>query len=279
MDIKNKIGFLGGGRMAEALIKGIIEAGLFEGGNILAVDPAEDRRKLLSASYGIMVESDPDGLAECSIVILAVKPQVMAGLLAAKRHCFNKNQLVISIAAGISLAVIESSLEGCECRVIRVMPNTPALVLEGASALCGGSLTTDDDMDKAVAIFNAVGTSVVLSEAEIDAVTGLSGSGPAYVFSFIEALIDGGVKVGLNRQVAETLALQTVLGSAKLAISTGEHPATLRAMVTSPGGTTIAGLHEMEKAGFQGIIMDAVEAATKRSRELGELAAGRGKKE
>lgn len=277
MKIKDKVGFLGGGRMAEALIKGMIEAKLVAAGNILAVDLADERRKLLSENYGVVVSAEADGLAECSVVILAVKPQVMAGLLSAKRQCFNKNQLVISIAAGISLGVLESSLEGCECRMIRVMPNTPALVLEGASALCGGSLATADDMEKAVSIFDAVGKSVVLSEAEIDGVTGLSGSGPAYVFSFIEALIDGGVKVGLNRQVAETLALQTVLGSVKLAISTGEHPANLRAMVTSPGGTTIAGLHEMEKAGFQGIIMDAVEAATKRSRELGELATEKGK--
>ncbi len=272
MKMMDKIGFLGGGRMAEALIKGIIDAGLVDGGNILAVDPAKDRREMLAGTYGVVTASDPEGLAECSTVILAVKPQVMAGLLSAIRKCFNNKQLVISIAAGISIEVLESGLAGCGCRVVRVMPNTPALVLEGASALCSGSLATEEDMKKAVAIFNAVGTSVVLSELEMDAVTGLSGSGPAYVFSFIEALIDGGVKVGLNRQVAETLALQTVLGSAKLAITSGEHPANLRAMVTSPGGTTIAGLHEMEKAGFQGIIMDSVEAATNRSRELGVLA-------
>ena len=277
MEIQEKIGFLGGGRMAEALIKGIIEAGIVKGSNVLAVDPAEDRRKLLAETYGITVAAESAGLTDCTIVVLAVKPQVLPALLADKRHCFNKNQLVISIAAGIALGVIESSLDGCECRVIRVMPNTPALVLEGASALCAGGLATEDDMKKAVAIFDAVGKSVVLSEAEIDAVTGLSGSGPAYVFSFIEALIDGGVKVGLNRQIAETLVLQTVLGSVKLAIATGDHPANLRAMVTSPGGTTIAGLHEMEKAGFQGILMDAVEAATNRSRELGDLASARKK--
>ena len=160
MRTQDKIGFLGGGRMAEALIKGIIEAGLVVGSNILAVDPAEERRKLLSETYGVITAAEPEGLASCSIVILAVKPQVMADLLSSKRQCFNDNQLVISIAAGISLEVLESSLAGCECRVVRVMPNTPALVLEGASALCRGSLATDDDMEKAVAIFDAVGTSV-----------------------------------------------------------------------------------------------------------------------
>ncbi|MCK4839488.1 MAG: pyrroline-5-carboxylate reductase [Desulfobulbaceae bacterium] len=275
MKIAGKIGFLGGGRMAEALIKGIIQAGLFAAEQIIAVDSAEDRRQLLAKLYKVNIAEDSAGLVDCEIVVLAVKPQVVSALLQSRRAHFHKKQLVISIAAGVSLDVLESSLAGCDCRLVRVMPNTPALIMEGAAALCGGSLANDDDLKTATAIFDAVGKSVVLSEAEIDAVTGLSGSGPAYVFSFIEALIDSGVKVGLNRDVAETLALQTVLGSVKLAIETGKHPADLRAMVTSPGGTTIAGLHEMERAGFQGIIMDAVEAATRRSRELGEIAAKR----
>jgi pyrroline-5-carboxylate reductase len=273
MKITGKIGFLGGGQMAEALIKGIIQAGLFDAGQIVAVDPAPDRRELLAHQYKIAVAEDSAVLVDCRIVVLAVKPQVLPGLLRSRRQHFNRQQLVISIAAGVSLDVLAASLAGCDCRLVRVMPNTPALVMEGAAALCGGSLASDDDLKTAGAIFDAVGRSVVLKEAEMDAVTGLSGSGPAYVFSFIEALIDAGVKVGLNRGVAETLVLQTVLGSVQLAISSGKHPAELRAMVTSPGGTTIAGLHELEKAGFQGIIMDAVEAATRRSRKLGELAA------
>ncbi len=275
MKITGKIGFLGGGRMAEALIKGIIQAGLFAAEQIIAVDPAEDRRQLLAKKYKVNVAEGSAGLVDCEIVVLAVKPQVTPALLQSKRAHFNKKQLVISIAAGVSLSVLEASLSGCDCRLIRVMPNTPALIMEGAAALCGGNLANDDDLKTAKAIFDAVGKCVILSEAEIDAVTGLSGSGPAYVFSFIEALIDGGVKVGLTRDVAETLALQTVLGSVKLVIDSGKHPADLRAMVTSPGGTTIAGIHEMERAGFQGIIMDAVEAATRRSRELGEIAAKR----
>jgi len=273
MKMLGRIGFLGGGRMAEALIRGIIKAGLFEAGQVVAVDPADERRQLLSDKFKVSTSGEASVLADCGIVILAVKPQVITGILQNQRQHFNKEQLVISIAAGISLAALEASLAGCGCRVVRVMPNTPALVMEGASALCGGSLVSNEDMESARMIFDAVGKSVVLSETEMDAVTGLSGSGPAYVFSFIEALIDGGVKVGLTRQIAETLALQTVLGATRLAISTGEHPADLRAMVTSPGGTTIAGLHEMEKAGFQGIVMDAVEAATRRSRELGRQAA------
>jgi len=272
MQIEGRIGFLGGGQMAEALIKGIVAAGVAEAKQLLAIDPAPERRQLLVDQYGIAVAADGAGLADCRIIVLAVKPQVMGKVLAQNRQYLNGEQLVISIAAGISLDFLEAALSELECRLIRVMPNTPALVMEGASALCGGSRVTAADLDSARLIFDAVGTCVVLSEAEIDAVTGLSGSGPAYVFSFIEALIDSGVKVGLARAVAEKLVLQTVLGSVRLAQSTGMHPAALRAMVTSPGGTTIAGLHELERAGFQGIIMDAVEAATERSRELGRLA-------
>lgn len=279
MQVEGKIGFLGGGRMAEALIKGIVGAGLVRADRILAVDPVAERRELLTNQYGVEVAADGTGLAGCRIVILAVKPQVMGKVLAANRGNFRAEQLVVSIAAGISLAYLANCLGGLGCRLIRVMPNTPALVQEGASALCGGTGVESSDLETARAIFEAVGSCVVLSEAEIDAVTGLSGSGPAYVFSFIEALIDGGVKVGLSRPVAEKLAIQTVLGSAKLAQATGEHPALLRAMVTSPGGTTIAGLHELERAGFSGIVMDAVESATKRSRELGEQAAARMKSE
>ena len=159
-------------------------------------------------------------------------------------------------------------LAGCGCRFIRVMPNTPAIVLEGMSVLSPGARSTAEDMDLAKQIFAAVGASVVLDEGYLDAVTGLSGSGPAYVFTFIEALIDAGLKVGLSQPVARTLVLQTVLGATRLAMESDQHPAQLRAMVTSPGGTTIAGLHCLESAGFRGIIMDAVEAAARRSREL-----------
>lgn len=269
--MNNSIGFIGGGRMAEALIQGIIKAGLFGSEKIVAADPDPNRRKALTELYGIKTFAQAtDFIGECSTLILAVKPQVMGPVLDSVKASVNAGHLLISIAAGIPLSFMEERLSGCQCRLVRVMPNTPALVQEGASALSPGSLATDEDMRKARAIFDAVGRSVVLAETYLDAVTGLSGSGPAYVFSFIEALIDGGVKVGLNRADAQLLVLQTVLGSVKLAMESNEHPAQLRAMVTSPGGTTIAGLHELARAGFSGIIMDAVEAATRRSKELGQ---------
>ena len=265
------IGFIGGGRMAEALIQGIIQAGLATPDNILVADPDVNRRDLLHTEYKVKVSEQVDVVLSSNFVILAVKPQILVDILDHIKSKIDASHLLVSIAAGIPLQVIEEKLAGSGCRVVRVMPNTPALVLEGASALSAGTLATDEDLEKAKAVFDAVGTSVVLEEKYLDAVTGLSGSGPAYVFSFMEALIDSGVKVGLSRPVAESLVFQTVLGSVKLAMDSDEHPAQLRAMVTSPGGTTIAALHEMEKAGFNGIIMDAIEAATNRSKELGNL--------
>ncbi|MDH5298301.1 MAG: pyrroline-5-carboxylate reductase [Desulfobulbaceae bacterium] len=278
MGLSVKIGFVGGGLMAEALIKGILQAGLVGADQIMAADPAESRRELLRQRHGIEVHASGAAmLAGCDIVILAVKPQVMGVVLDDIGSAFTASHLVVSIAAGIPLSFLEGRLKGSGCRVIRVMPNTPAIVQEAASALSAGSGVSADDMATAREIFNAIGKSVVVDEGALDAVTGLSGSGPAYVFSFIEALIDGGLKVGLSRPVAETLVLQTVLGSVKLAMESGEHPAQLRAMVTSPGGTTIAGLHVMERAGFRGTVMDAVEAATDRSRQLGAAGDKKGK--
>lgn len=269
--MNDTIGFIGGGKMAEALIQGIIKAGVVGSERILAADPDVDRRQLLSDQYGITTHASAvDFIGGCTILILAVKPQVMGQVLDSIKGSITAEHVVVSIAAGIPLAFLESRLAGCNCRLVRVMPNTPALVQEGASALSPGRLTTDADMAKARAIFDAVGKSVILAESYLDAVTGLSGSGPAYVFSFIEGLIDGGVKVGLSRADAQLLVLQTVLGSVKLAIESNQHPAELRAMVTSPGGTTIAGLHCLARAGFSGVLMDAVEAATQRSRELGQ---------
>lgn len=273
--MNDTIGFIGGGKMAEALIQGIIKAGLVGPERIHAADPDAGRRQLLGEQYGVTTHARAsDCVGACTILILAVKPQVMGPVLDSVKAGITAEHLVISIAAGIPLSFLEARLAGCHCRLVRVMPNTPALVQEGASALSPGRLTTDGDMARARAIFDAVGRSVVLAEQYLDAVTGLSGSGPAYVFSFIEGLIDGGVKVGLSRADAQLLVLQTVLGSVKLAMASNEHPAELRAMVTSPGGTTIAGLHCLARAGFSGILMDAVEAATQRSMELGKLVQG-----
>lgn len=255
--------------MAEALIKGLLQGGLVDAGQLFVTEPVAARRQILQDSHGVNVSGDYEPALSCDIVILAVKPQVMAKVLADSRASLGSENLIISIAAGVPLAALEGGLSS-ECRVIRVMPNTPALVLAGASALSGGKNASSADMDLATAIFNAIGTASVMPESALDAVTGLSGSGPAYVFAFLEAMIDGGLKVGLPRPLAEQLAQQTILGSMQLAMASDEHPAQLKAMVTSPGGTTIAGLHELEKGAFRANIMNAIEAATRRSRELGE---------
>lgn len=270
MRLQTHIGFIGGGQMAEALIKGIVQSELVDPEQILVTDPDASRQSLLKDSYGVNAFDEPEPVwSKCDIVILAVKPQIVQEVLQTSQHMMRDTHLIISIAAGIPLAALEKHANS-GARLIRVMPNTPALVQEAASALSRGTLATEDDMAIAAAIFDSIGKTVILEEKYLDAVTGLSGSGPAYVFSFIEALIDAGLKVGLNRGVAETLVLQTILGSTKLAMTSDIHPAQLRAMVTSPGGTTIAGLHKLEKAGFRGIVMDAVETATNRSRELGK---------
>lgn len=269
MSSKEKIGFIGGGRMAEALIKGLLAARLVKAKNIEVADPSRERRDLLAKEFAVKTCTAAEQVwQECEIVILAVKPQVVRAVLDEVRELISEEHLIISIAAGIPLTVLEGCVPQIKARFIRVMPNTPALVLRGASALSPGRHAGEQDLQRARAIFDAVGVSVVLDEVYLDAVTGLSGSGPAYVFSFLEALIDAGVKVGLARPMAETLALQTIIGSAELALQSKMHPAELRAMVTSPGGTTIAGLHALERGAFQSVIMDAVEAATVRSRQL-----------
>lgn len=272
MGFSGKLGFVGGGLMAEALIKGITGAGLVKADQILVADPSSARRALLQKDYNVTAVSEATAVwAQCKVVVLAVKPQVVGAVLCESREAINATHLLISIAAGIPLSVLEGAVSGRGCRVIRVMPNTPAIVLKGASALSPGQGVSPEDLAVATSIFDAVGVSFVLDESSLDAVTGLSGSGPAYVFTFIEALIDAGIKVGLARPVAQTLALQTVLGSVLLALDGTRHPAELRAMVTSPGGTTIAGLHELEKGAFRALVTNAVEAATNRSSELGRL--------
>ncbi len=266
-----QIGFIGGGQMGEALIRGIIKSGLYAAENILVAEPDSARRAYLQETYQVQpFDSGAPIWNSCATVILAVKPQVMGSLLAASRKLITARHLIISIAAGLPISFYEDHLSGQQCKIIRVMPNTPALILESASALSGNKNVMPEEMGLAKSLFDAVGAAVILDEQYLDAVTGLSGSGPAYVFTFIEGMIDAGIKIGLARPVAETLVLQTVLGSVKLMLESGKHPAVLRAMVTSPGGTTIAAQHVMEKAGFKGIIMDAIEAATNRSAELGK---------
>jgi pyrroline-5-carboxylate reductase len=209
--------------------------------------------------------------AEADLIVLAVKPQVIEPLLDEIAPAVDAKKLVISIAAGVPIAAIAHKL-GAGVRIVRTMPNTPALVGAGATALARGPHATDADLEQALSLFEAVGVAVVVEEHHLDAVTGLSGSGPAFVFMAIEALADGGVKVGLARPIAMALAAQAVMGSAKLVLETGEHPGRLKDQVTSPGGTSIAGVHALEQHGFRAALIAAVEAATKRSRELGELA-------
>jgi pyrroline-5-carboxylate reductase len=270
MAIDKKIAFLGGGNMAEALIKGLLSAGAARPDQILVMDISADRLAYLKNAYGVMPQQNNlDAARGANVVVLSVKPQIIERVLADIAPAVDESKLVISIAAGINIDKIEKSLSG-KPRVVRVMPNTPALVLAGAAALAGGKNATSEDLALARDIFTSVGRAVIVEEKLMDAVTGLSGSGPAYVFMIIDALSDAGVKAGLPRALALELAAQTVYGSAKMVLETKEHPGKLRDMVTSPGGTTIEGLHALEKGGLRAVLMNAVEAATARSRELGK---------
>jgi len=269
--MNSRIGFIGGGQMAEALIRGIIESGLYKADAIFVTEPNQERRNFLTETYGVQGFADNSPVwNSCTTVFLAVKPQIMGIVLSSSREFVSTEHLIITIAAGLPISFYESELGRDDCRIIRVMPNTPALVLEGASGLSGNKNASKDDLLRCEEILNKIGKAVILDESALDAVTGLSGSGPAYVFTFADAMIDAGIKAGLPRPTAETLALQTILGSVKLLIESKKHPAELRAMVTSPGGTTIAAQHVLERSGFKGIVMDAIEAAVNRSKELGK---------
>ena len=264
------IGFIGAGNMAEAMIRGLLEARLATADRLIASDIVEARRQGIDQRYGVRtVAEGRDVVAKASVLILAVKPQDMEAALKGIATTVDQTKTIISVAAGTPIAFIAERLPA-KARIIRVMPNTPALVLAGAAGIAKGEYATAQDLQIAEAIFSAVGKVVVVAEKHLDAVTGLSGSGPAYVFLFIEALADGGVKMGLPRDVATLLAAQTVLGAAKMLLEGGRHPAELKDMVASPGGTTIAGLHALESGGLRGTLMEAVEAATIRSRELGK---------
>ena len=270
MALGKTIAFLGAGNMAEALVKGLLRAKVAEPGEILCTDRRAERGPELKERYGVrFTTSNREATERADLVILSVKPQVMNKLLDEIAPALNDKKLVISIAAGVPIAAIERKV-GHGVRIVRTMPNTPALVGAGATALSAGEHATEADLAQAKALFDAIGKSVIVDEPLLDAVTGLSGSGPAYIFLVIEALSDAGVKVGLARTTAQDLAAQTVLGSAKLLIETGEHPGRLKDQVTSPGGTAIAGLHTLEAGGLRTTLMDAVEAATTRSIELGK---------
>jgi pyrroline-5-carboxylate reductase len=239
-------------------------------GQIQASDVREERLAELAAEHGIATTKDNAKLAAwADVLVLAVKPQVIDKVMVPIARELRPHTLVVSIAAGVPIESIESRLPP-ETRVVRTMPNTAAIALAGATAIAPGTHASDGDLALARQLFEATGRVVVLDESLLDAVTGLSGSGPAYVMLMIEALADGGVKVGLHRETALLLAAQTVYGSAKLLLETGEHPGRIKDMVTSPGGTAIAGLHTLEAGGLRTTLIDAVESATRRSIELGE---------
>lgn len=260
---------IGGGNMGEAILKGLIAAQLVKPQQVTVTDVIEARLAYLRETYTVRALADNvKAVAQADLIVLAVKPQDVVHTIEGIASAVHDDQVLISIAAGVSTAKIETAF-GRPVRVVRVMPNTPALVLAGAAGLCAGSHATPADLAIARTLFDALGRTVVVSEYLMDAVTGLSGSGPAYIFVLIEALADGGVKMGLTREAALTLAAQTVYGSAKLLLETGLHPGELKDRVTSPAGTTIAGLQALEEHAFRGAVIGAVERATLRSRELG----------
>jgi pyrroline-5-carboxylate reductase len=264
-----RIGFIGSGAMARALAGGLLSGGVSRD-RVRASDPAEDSRRLFEREVGVPAGSDnADLVAESDVVVLAVKPGVVSTVL---KKLSGKPDLErplwVSIAAGIPLAAIGEDLPA-GARIVRAMPNTPALVGAGATAYCANAAAGDDDREVARALFDSVGTSwLAPTESMLDAVTGLSGSGPAYVFLILEALADAGVRMGLPREASHQLACQTLYGATRLAMQTGQHPAVLKDQVTSPGGTTIAGLERLEAGGVRAALHAAVAAATARSREL-----------
>jgi pyrroline-5-carboxylate reductase len=271
--LNNKtIGFIGAGNMAETLMGGLINSKQSKPERIICSDIRETRLEELGHRYGVQTTTDNLKVVKTSdIIIYAVKPQIIADVLKETADTLDMSKLIISIAAGVPLVAIESLLHK-KLRLIRSMPNVCVAVNEGATAITAGAHTKPEDVDMAKAIFNAVGRCIFLKEHHLlDAVTGLSGSGPAYVFMIVDALADAGVKMGLSRQDARELSSQTVLGAAKMLLETKIHPGELKDMVTSPGGTTIAGLHTLEKGGLRTALINGVEAAALRSKELGDI--------
>jgi len=266
-----KIGVIGAGNMGEALISGLLHSRSSTPENIICSDIRKDKLKTVKESYGVLTSGNNLNVVSASeIVVYAVKPQIMASVLRETATSLDMSKLIISIAAGVPLSAIESCLNK-DLRLVRVMPNISASVKEGAAAIAPGKHALKDDLKVAKAIFDSVGKSVIIEEELMDAITGLSGSGPAYLFLIVDALADAGVKMGLSREDALLLSTQTVLGAAKLLMETNEHPGKLKDRVTSPGGTAIAGLHTLEQGGLRTTLINAVEAATRRSKELGEI--------
>lgn len=268
--LENKrIGFIGGGAMCEAMIGGLLHKGLLKPEQITVNDVASSRLTLLQQQYAVKTTDSITKVAgESEILFLTVKPQVMATVLSNIGKVVPKKTIVVSIAAGIKIATMEKYLLGVP--VIRVMPNTPVAVGEGMSAVARGTHADEKTAQLISEMFAAVGRSVVVEESMMDAVTGLSGSGPAFFFLMLDALSDAGVRVGFSRQNALLLSAQTMLGAAKMVLETGEHPGKLKDMVTSPGGTAITGVHMLETHSIRASLIEAVVAATARSRDMGK---------
>jgi pyrroline-5-carboxylate reductase len=264
-----QIGFLGAGKMATALARGFLRAEIARPETLRASDPYEPVRRRFESETGATATAfNPEVVAFAQVLVLAIKPDQIVDVLKEIRDSVAERHLVVSIAAGIPLALIEDGLPS-GTRVVRVMPNTPALVGASASAYSLGKYANSEDGRIAQRLFSSVGVVFPVKESLLDAVTGLSGSGPAYAYLIIEALSDGGVAAGLPREVATQLAAQTLLGAAKMVLETGQHPGALKDMVTSPGGTTVEGLHELEKAGVRAALINAVRAAADKARRLG----------
>ena len=266
-----KIGVIGTGNMGESLISGLIYAKSSVSKNIICSDVRKEKLKSVKDGYGVVTTtSNIDVVKASEIVIYAIKPQIMASILKETASHLDMSKVIISIAAGVPLAAIESCLNK-DLRLIRVMPNIAASVKEGAAGIAAGKHATKNDLKLAKAIFDSVGKSIIIEEELMDAITGLSGNGPAYIFLIVDALADAGVKMGLSREDALLLSAQTVLGAAKLLLETAEHPGRLKDRVTSPGGTAIAALHTIEAGGLRTTLINAVEVGTNRSKELGEM--------
>lgn len=266
------VGIIGAGNMGEVLIRGLVHSGRVKKSDILASDVNPERLAAVEKAYGIRTtSSNAELVKKASIVILAVKPQNVDPLLEELAGSSHEHHVFVSIVAGVTTERLAEKMHH-QSGVIRVMPNAPASVQAGITALCPGRNVSPEDLGRAEAIFGCIGRTVILqNEALMDVVTGLSGSGPAYVFMFIESLSDAGVQLGISRKEASLLAAQTVYGAAKMLLETGKHPSELKDIVATPGGTTFAGLKMLEKCNFRSTLMEAVEAATRRSRELGAL--------
>ena len=268
--MKGNLVFIGAGNMAEALVKGIVERDVWPAGRVIVTDVRPEQLDRFRATYRVHATANNlEAAAKADVIVLAVKPQMMGDVLAELKGNLPAKALVVSIAAGTTSAKIEAGLGG-DVRVVRVMPNTPALVGAGASAICGGKHAASSDLDLVETLFAAVGTCARVTEDQMDAVTALSGSGPAYVFYLMEALLEAGAKMGLSPEVAKNLAFKTIEGAAKLATTSDVGPAELRARVTSKGGTTAAAVDVLDKSDAKRIWVDAVLAAQRRGRELSQ---------